>query len=844
MNRSLLWKFLIIVFVIGWTVYEQLPWQSRPLVQTFQENLGKRDATTDAILARAKELQTANPQAEYRNLREAIGTNDITRYFDIDVKAEKDQTTAILNQLQKKSAGRVKLGLDLQGGSSFVVEMQTAGLSTNETRDIVLKNAVEVLRKRVDEFGVAEPLIQPIGENRILIQMPGLSETATETVRTRIQKAAFLEFRMVHPESAKLIAEGITPPGYVLMKETQTLPDGRKEIRPYIVERRSVPGLSGKNIKSSNVIRGQLNDPQIAFRFDTDGATTFARLTTENIGKQMAIILDGELYSAPVIKSPITEGNGVISGGTMTDKDAFDLAAVLQNPLQAPVKIISETKVDPSLGKDTIKSGIRAALFGTALVVGFMLVYYLFAGFIANVAVLLNMIILIGVMSMFDATLTLPGIAGIVLTVGMAVDANVLIFERMREEFAKGKSLRGALSAAYDRAFWTILDSNVTTLIASIILIYLGTGPIKGFGITLTIGIAASMFTALFVTRWVFDLLIAKELLKKLPMLHLIRPTKIDFMRWSVPAFVLSWTLIIAGVGYGLYRGHHMLGVDFAGGDTVTVAFSKKLGVDQLRSVAAPVAGGDVLIQYQREITGTDEKLRITTPFDKGEPVVTALAKQFPDAGLKLVGSERVGPSIGEEVLQTAVISVLLSLLGILLYVAFRYEFSFAVGAVVAIIHDVLMTIGVYALFGRELNATMVAAILTIIGFSINDTIVIFDRIREDLKLGVRGTFRQLINQALNETLSRTIITSGTVLLTTLSLYLFGGGAINDFAFTLLIGIISGTYSTIYIASALVLWWHKGERPRTSQMVTMEDGTQGPGGPGSASLKRVIPAKA
>jgi len=414
------------------------------------------------------------------------------------------------------------------------------------------------------------------------------------------------------------------------------------------------------------------------------------------------------------------------------------------------------------------------------------------------------------------------------LTVGMAVDANVLIYERIREELGKGKSLRGALAAGYDRAFGTIFDSHVTTLISSVILIFFGTGSVKGFGFTLTFGVASSLFTALVVTRIIFDWLLDRGLLKSMPMLHMIRNTRLDFMKLAKPAFILSWTVILIGLGYGLSRGAKLFGVDFVGGDTTTFKFEQKVEVEKLRQALAKAGEKESLIQYQKDLSGGGvETLRVTTSIGSAEKIQEELKQAFPEAKFSVAGQERVGATVGQEIQQSAIIASLLSLLGILFYVAFRYEFSFAVGAVVAIIHDVLMTIGCYCLSngisGREFNATVVAAVLTIIGFSINDTIVIFDRIREDLKLGMRGSFRELINQALNQTLSRTIITSGTVFLATLSLYIFGGGVINDFAFTFLVGIITGTYSSIYIASALVLWWHKGERPKTASQVVMDN---------------------
>jgi SecD/SecF fusion protein len=458
-----------------------------------------------------------------------------------------------------------------------------------------------------------------------------------------------------------------------------------------------------------------------------------------------------------------------------------------------------------------------------------MLVYYWIAGICANVALITNIIIVFGVMCSIGSTLTLPGIAGMVLTVGMAVDANVLIYERLREELAKGKSLRGAIDAGYARAFGTIFDSHVTTLISSIILIFMGTGEIKGFGVTLTIGVAASLFTALVVTRLIFNFMLDRNILKSLPMMHIIKSAKVNFMKAATPLFIISWAFIILSLGYGFTRGDKLFGVDFLGGDSTTYSFAQKLKVEDVRDALTAVGEKDSQIQYQKDVSGGTETLRVTTSSGSADKVEQALESKFPQADFKAIGKQQVGAVIGKEIQRSAIVASLLSLFGILLYVAFRYEFSFAVAAVVAVLHDVLLAIGCYCIAngisGREFNATVVAAVLTIIGFSINDKIVIFDRIREDLKLGARGSFKDIINQALNQTLSRTIITSGTVFLATLSLYIFGGGVINDFAFTFLVGIITGTYSSIYVASALVLWWHKGQRPNIGggSQVTMQN---------------------
>jgi SecD/SecF fusion protein len=819
MNRNNVWRFVLVVMVVAWSLFEIYPPKGRDLVQVFRDRAVNRgDTNFVAIVQKAAVLQKAAPDKAYENLKEAIGTNDITKYFPFyDAKAETQPTSYVLNRLQREAAGRIRLGLDLQGGTSFLMEMDTnrlAGLDTNKVAtasDIsgALSQAVEVLRKRVDRFGVAEPLIQPEGKDAILVQLPGLSAAEQEVAMNTLQKAAFLEFRIVHPQSDELIKANQIEPGYELKRRKERTRDGRERIEEVLVKKRVE--MKGDSIKSAMVVRGNLGEPEIDFTLNDEGAVLFGEITRANVGHRLAIILDGQLYSAPVIKGPIEIGRGQITG-QFDQKEAFELANVLENPLRAPLKLKASHRVDPTLGKDSIRSGIKAAIAGTLAVSLFMLVYYMIAGMVANIALIANIIILLGVMCALGTTFTLPGIAGVVLTVGMAVDANVLIYERIREELGKGKSLRGAIAAGYSRAFGTIFDSHVTTLISSIILYAMGTGPIKGFGATLTWGVLASLFTALVVTRLIFDWLLARGWLKTIRMLHMIRASKLDFMKLAKPAFILSWLIILIGIGYGISRGKSAFGVDFLGGDTTTYKFEQKVPEDQLRSALTKAGIKDPRIQYQRPLGGGAETLRVDSATGTAVKVKETLAG-FPAAKFGFMSEDHIGATVGEEIRRSAIIASLLSLFGILVYVAFRYEFSFAVGAVLAVIHDVLMTIGCYCLAGREFNATTVAAILTIIGFSTNDTIVIFDRIREDLKLGIRGTFKEVMNQALNQTLSRTLITSGTVFLATLSLYVFGGGAINDFAFTFLVGIITGTYSSIYIASALVLWWHKGQRP-------------------------------
>jgi SecD/SecF fusion protein len=938
MNRNYFWRTLLIGLILAWSFWELTPPNNRDILKEFENRATQKDDAFKAIVTRAQALQKSNSERPFGNLIEAIGTNQITTYFPaINVADQDDPTRAILYKLQADAAGQIKLGLDLQGGTSFLVAMDFSklGSTTFSAGDIeklpafiaklkaatdpvsafitnklssttleamksysgsgavpsaletalindlnlilqgpsifdpqrfkkvelraelqpqltnrlagndlirlnralleevyptelareralagdyqkerVLSQAVEVLRKRVDRLGVAEPLIQPQGADRILIQLPGLSEADNDSARRQIQTAAFLEFRMVHPNSAEYIEQGIPAPGYEKMVERRRKSETARPGSVLMVKRKPEGGLTGKNVKRASWSRNYITgEPEIHFELDAQGAEIFAQVTKDNVGQRLAIVLDGVLYSAPTINTPIPNGSGQITG-SFTDIEAEELANVLQNPLEAPVKIVEERRVDPSLGRDSIRSGISSALIGTVAVVAFMLVYYMVAGVIANLALMLNIVILMGVMCSVGTTLTIPGIAGIVLTIGMAVDANVLIYERIREELSAGKSLRGAISAGYDKAFGTIFDSNLTTLISSVILIFMGSGSVKGFGVALTIGVSVSMFTALVVTRLIFDWLLEKGMISKLNMLHIIKGAHFDFMNFAKPAFAISWALIVIGCGYGLYRGNNVMGVDFAGGDNLTLRFAQKVDVEKVRETITRSGVPEAFIQYQRDLVNQTENLRVTVPYETGIKVEEDLKKAFPEAKFERAKLDKVGPVVGKEIMKTAVVSSLLAMLGILIYVAMRYEFSFAVGAVIAIIHDILMTVGWFCLSGRQFSAPMVAAILTIIGFSINDTIVIFDRIREDLKMGVRGTFREVMNKALNQTLSRTIITSGTVFLATMSLYLFGGGVINDFAFTFLVGILTGTYSSIYIASALVLWWHKGERPK------------------------------
>ena len=824
MKRSNIKRFLLLVLILWWAISETLPLQDkqgRLLEQFISES---NDQNSPAILnihktAKSNFIAQTDSQNEYGTLLTAVEESGVSlkNHFDYKFsgkKSDKDYNDSILQKLQTESSGQIRYGLDLQGGSSFLVAMQM-----NNTNDVdyegALSQAVEVLRSRVDKefLGVVEPDIRPLGENKIMIQLPGLSAADQSKARNIVTQAAFLEFGLVHTNSVALIANGITPQGYKKFSKTRRDPQGNEYTDEVLVELPNKYGLKGEQISDARPSRDPLtSNPLILFTFNSEGGAAMGRLSGNNVGRAMAIILDGELMSAPVLQEQITS-NGQITGDFKM-QEAATIANSLLNPLKAPLSIEEEMSVEPSLGKDSVERGKSAALYGVIAVAIFMLIYYWFAGLVANCALILNLIILLGVMCYLDAALTLPGIAGIVLTIGMAIDANVLIFERIREELKSGKGIQGAVETGYSRAFSTIVDANLTTLIVSVILMFMGTGPVKGFGVTLTVGICASMFTALVVTRLVFDVFGNRGADQGL---RLLQQPKLNFMGFSKVAFATSWLIVFIGIGYGFYRGNNAMGIDFKGGDRITMEFSNKKTETELRntikeSLGATLADG-ALIQYQSG-GGSKERLQITVNFGDGEKTFDALNIGFPDAEFKKVSQLRTGASISNEILQTATKSLLIALFAILVYVTFRYEFSFALGAILAIIHDILMTMGIFFIWGGELSAPVMAALLTIIGFSINDTIVIFDRIREDLKLGLPGTFTEIMNGAIAKTLSRTIITSGTTLLAAGSLFFLGGGAIHSFAFILLAGVLTGTFSSIFIAGSLVLWRNKGEKPK------------------------------
>jgi SecD/SecF fusion protein len=701
---------------------------------------------------------------------------------------------------------RIPLGLDLRGGTSFLLK-----LNAQEGREItpdMLGQAVEVIRKRVDSMGGNEPVIAPQGTDRIMVQIPGLDtpEKIAEQ-RTSLQRVAKLDFASVLPASAEDIAameagEQLLNPAYVI-KTYKFDRDGKPTETKLLVKKN--PEVSGNHVTQAVAYYDQ-QGYGVSLQLDGEGAKKFDDVAAQHVGEQLAILLDGEVISAPTLQTTHFGGRAQISG-SFSEKEARDLASSLENPLRVPVSVEDTRTVSASLGQDSIRSGVLAGLSGLALVFTFVMIYYRMAGIVAFIGLLVNIAVLIGTMAMFQFVLTLPGIAGIILSIGMAIDANVLIYERLREETAGGKSLSAALEAAYDKAFSAIFDANVTTLITSVILFWQATGSVKGFAVTLTLGIIASMFSALLVTRTLFRWLIDKGGLKKLTMLDLVPKKQFDFLGKRGLALVVSLVLIGGSFAVVAFRGEKNLGVDFRGGDLLVVDAAQPVGVEDARKALQNSGLSDVTIQMQHE--AMKDMLTFRSPKGTASEIFSKLQAAFPDRGLTAVSQEEVGPQIGAEFAKRALIALGLGIVGILVYVTIRFEFSFALATVVALLHDVIITIGLFSLIGGELSLVMVGAVLTIAGYSVNDTIVVFDRIREGLIGGERGSTQILMNRAINETLGRTILTGGTTLLSVGALYFFGGAVLRDFSFAILVGIIVGTYSSIFVASPIVLWWSK-----------------------------------
>jgi len=823
----------------------------------------------------------------------------------------------------------INLGLDLQGGVHMVLRFDINDLPPErlqeyrdrrysdaniekEVQEIVLQQ----IRRRVNEFEAREPVIQALGNNQIQIQLPG--EKNVERAKNLVKKTAQLNFHIVaelndtiqlfqkikekYPEEfnafiqrpklkgdhftvrvenydrvRRLIEtcekEGLIPEDKMLAFSQPPKPYEEQVYKLYYIDRK--PIASGEGLRSAVAIPDQNNPPnwKILFEFNNAAGALFGEATEKNINKPMAIVLDGMVCSAPVIRDRITT-RGEITGN-FEQPEATDLAIALNSgSMFVPVKEEFTRIVGASLGADAVNKSVISAIISLIIVSAFMAVYYLWAGVIALIGLVVNFLIILALMAYFEMTLTLPGVAGLILTIGMAVDANVLIYERIREELKLGHALATAVSNGFARSAVTILDANITTLIAAAVLLQFGTGPIEGFAITLSVGVCASVFAALVVCRALFDFLLDRRIIKSLPMLSVIpMKPKIPFLQLRYYAFTFSAVLIVVGMAVFAWRGKENLGADFVQGTNINVQINNDQPIQpgSVREALAKSGFGKAIVQLTSEqdveagnrflirIAETDipgiakststnpttseikqEENPNTAPItasiagnsggdDIGSVIQKALAsltKTGKPEDVTIEDQQTVGPAVGAQLRIDAIKCIFWSFVFIIIYLWFRFELKFGVAAVTALVHDVLITLGVFAVLRRQIDMGVIAAILTIIGYSLNDTIVIFDRVRENLRLyrGKGYKYIDILNISINETLSRTILTSLTTLFTVFVLFIFGGIAIHDFTLALLVGIVIGTYSSIFIASPIVLIWEGMSEQRQLRLASQAKG--------------------
>ena len=839
----------------------------------------------------------------------------------------------------------------------FLFEFKDKGITVNSTNAEVLSvikeetnsaidRSYQILRTRIDRFGVAQPNIQKLeNSGRILVELPGIKDP--KRVRKLLQGTAQLEFWETYnftelyeyfDEANKRLAEinkaneglveeevkeenndepallandslkaqeealeemranyplynyltpsyfqnemGQTFPaqtarvGMALVKDTANINRMLKQaknvfprnvrfawcVKPNVAEdgteyidlvalktsRENKAALGGEVIVDARQDYDQNGRVEVTIQMNSEGAKAWKRLTGENIGRQVAIVLDNYVYSYPVVNDEIPSGRSSISGGDMSVEEAQDLANILKaGKLPAPARILEENVVGPSLGQEAIQSGLWSFVIAFILVLIYMVFFYSKAGIAADIALLVNIFFMFGVLASFGTVLTLPGIAGIVLTLGMAVDSNVIIFERVKEELRAGKGLRTAIADGYKAAYSAILDGNITTFLTAFVLFEFGTGPVQGFATTLMIGIATSLFTSIFITRLVFEGWLKKD--KNISFSNnatrnFMKNTSFDFIKFGKTAAIIAGVVIAISVGSLAVRGLN-LGIDFKGGRNYVVRFDKDVTVNEVRNALTNVKEFENVPEVKTY--GPSRQVKITTDYkinDNGQDVDAEIQgliynalkglyeteltyEQFTTDSdksnvlLGILSSQKVGATVADDVTRKAFVAVIISLVVMFVYIAIRFRrWQYGLSSIVCLAHDTLIVIGMYSLFNNvlpftmEVNQSFIAAVLTIIGYSINNTVVIFDRVRENVTLFPKRGWRELFNSANNSTLLRTINTSGTTIVVLLAIFIFGGETIRGFVFALLVGMLAGTFSSLFIASPLAYRLFKGKQ--------------------------------
>jgi SecD/SecF fusion protein len=860
-------------------------------------------------------------------------TNSGTAFTTLFYQAYQETAPNVpLNRIFTNSVNKDRK-IDLNSSDSKVLS------AINKEEEDAIDRSFDILRKRVDKFGVNQPNIQRVkGTGRIQVELPGVDNP--ERVRKLLQGQAKLEFYEVWPQNevtpylaqldqvltakekaaattpataatpgttaakgdttslaaqlakktpanaaktdsaaaqkggvlARLLtmpgslgvnladtarmnvvlrseeARSIMPPNMALLYLNKPIDANGQQFLRLVAVKKDRTGaiaapIGGEVVSDARQDYDQTGRPEVSMSMNPTGARKWQKMTGANIGKQVAVVLDDVVYSDPVVQSEISGGNTSISGNFSID-EAQDLAQVLKaGKLPAPTRIVEEAVVGPSLGKEAINQGLYSSLAGLVIIMIFMTMYYGRAGLVADAALLFNMFLILGVLAQFSTALTLPGIAGLILVIASSVDANVLIFERIREELDHGLSLHDAVNAGYNRAFSAIFDSNVTTMLIAIILGFFGTGPVQSFAVTLGIGVLTSFLSAVYVSRLIIEALIKGKTTSSITFStflsrNLFKNVNFDIVGKRKIAYAVSTAIIVTGFVLMYIQGGPNLGVDFKGGRSYVVDFNKTMIASDVRNTLEPTFKGTGLEVKQY---GSPDRLRITTSYlaedesqaaDKSvaEALNQGLSKYKADAPV-IQSTSKVGATIADDIKRTSFLSLALTLLGIFVYVLFRFDkWQYSMAAVIALFHDALLVIASYpiaAAFGLkyEMDQIFVAAVLSIIGFSMNDTVVIYDRIREYLRNDPKLTFAQVVNPALNSTFSRTMITFTTIFLVVVVLYIFGGETLRSFSFAMIIGIIFGTYSSLFIATPIILdtYGKKEERERKAAGETITE---------------------
>jgi SecD/SecF fusion protein len=703
----------------------------------------------------------------------------------------------------------LKLGLDLNGGVQLVLRVKTDPRMPPAQRDEIVEQALRTIDRRVNELGVTEPVIMRYtAADQILVELPGVSDV--DRAKQIIKSTAQLRLTLVDQGPFGSREAALLAYGNALPADLEVLPGpearGQSDAPQFYAVQRAA-AITGNDLRRARHSLDEFNRPAVGFTLKPDAARRFGAFTERHLQRSLATVLDNRVMSVATIQSRIDD-EGQIAGVSREEMIA-QVVNLNSGALPADLEYVEERTIGASLGAGSIRAGVLASLGGLGLVVVFMLGYYRLAGVNALVSVVLNLLILLAIMAYIPVTLTLPGIAGLILTIGMGVDSNVLIFERLKEELGTARGPRSAVKAAFTRVWLTIIDTHVTSLIAAALLFQFGTSSIRGFATTLAIGLLANVFTAVFVSRTLFEVALRRTPQSQslgIGRARLFANTRTNFTRWRWQALILSLVVMCAGAATAAARGVNV-GIDFSGGTLVVVEFPGGGVTEEQVRAAVSVLPGDAIVQRYGAATERQFLIRKPLASDGGlEGTVALITHALATSGLPEFTVEKrelVTAMIGRDLQRRGVYAVAASLAAIAVYIAIRFRAAFAAGAIAATLHDVLVTLACVSLAGYDLSLNVVAALLTIIGYSVNDTIVIFDRVRENAKRTPHASLDEVVNLSVNQTLSRTVITAGMTLLSVVALYVFGGEALRGFAFTMLVGIVAGTYSTVFIASAI-----------------------------------------